>query len=189
MTNFPKKCIKCKKTDVPLKEFVYARSIMSQRLKTAYVKVPVCDTCKKELIKYEKRLKYFKYKYCLLCIFCISTFLPSAWTSYNPRITPTIIFGTIILSIISGILTATLFILHIIFNRKNQDNINNYIEINMDGSIVIKDPEYRKEFEELAKSELSKEDELYNCPSCNTLVMIDMEFCHVCGMDLTKIRD
>jgi len=71
---------------------------------------------------------------------------------------------------------------------KNPDDINSYIEIKMDGSILIKDPEYRKEFEEFSKSELSKEDELYNCPSCNTLVMIDMEFCHVCGMDLTKIR-
>jgi len=188
MTNFPKKCIKCKKADVSLKEFIYARSIMSRRFNTAYIKVPVCDTCKKELIKYEKRLKYFKYKYCLLCIFCISTFLPNAWTSYNPRISPTIIISTIIVSIISGSLTIILFISHKIFKMKNPDDINSYIEIKMDGSILIKDPEYRKEFEEFSKSELSKEDELYNCPSCNTLVMIDMEFCHVCGMDLTKIR-
>lgn len=185
MTEFPNKCIKCKKVDIPLKKFVFARSIMSPRFKTVYINVPVCPNCKKELMKYERLLKFLKLKYCFFCVFCSSTFLSVAWSMFNPRISLIIISYAIIISGISGLLTAILLVSHLILNYKNPDRISNYIEIKMDGSIIIKDPEYRKEYEELASS---TEDELFNCPSCNTLLMKDMEFCHVCGLDLKKIR-
>lgn len=82
---------------------------------------------------------------------------------------------------ISGSLTLILFIAHLIFIIKKYDKISNYVEIKADGTVFIKDPEYRKEFEELKERELSKEDELFHCPNCNALLLIGMEYCHVCG--------
>lgn len=188
MIKFPKKCIKCKKEDLPLEEFAYARSILDRRFKVFYFKIPICENCKKDLMKYEKRVKYLKSKFFFFCIFCISTFPIYTWTIHIPRISPSLIIFTILTSIISGSLTVLLSVLHIIFYMKKYDRISNYIEINKDGSVLIKDPEYRKEFEELSLlKEEDKEDELYNCPNCNTLILKDMEFCHVCGKDLTKI--
>jgi len=181
MIKFPNKCIKCKKEDLPLEEFIYARSILARRFKTIYFKIPVCDNCKKELIRYEKIVKYLRLKSSFFCIFCISTFLLIVWSMYNPTISPIISIFTIIISVISGSLALILLITHLIFNMKDYDRISNYIEIKMDGTILIKDPEYRKEFEEFEEFAFSKEDELFNCPRCNTLLLIGMEYCHVCG--------
>ncbi|MFX1380622.1 MAG: hypothetical protein ACFFA4_16185 [Promethearchaeota archaeon] len=184
MIKFPDKCIRCKKEGPNLKEFVYAKSIMqaktltSRRFKTIYLKIPICEDCKKELMKYEKIMKYLKLKYTFFCLFCSSIFLLYIWSVYNPTVSPLITTFTIILAVFSGSLSLVLVIAHILFSRKNYDRISNYIEIEMDGSISIYDPEYRKEFEE---SEISEEDELFNCPRCGTLLLIGMEYCHICG--------
>jgi hypothetical protein len=188
MIKFPNKCIKCKKEDLPLNDFIYTRILFVRKFKSIYFKIPVCDKCKKELAKYERILRYLKLKNSFFCIFCISTFFIYTWTSYNQNVSPALIIFTIFISILSGSLTVLLLILHIIFYLKKYDRISNYVEVNTDGSIFIKDPEYRKEFEQLSLvNEDEKENELYNCPNCNTLVLIDMEFCHVCGEDLRKI--
>lgn len=62
MENFPRKCIKCKQADLPLKEFVYARSIGVESFKTVYIKVPVCEACEKDLLKYQKYMIYLNLK-------------------------------------------------------------------------------------------------------------------------------
>ncbi len=188
MIKFPNKCIKCKKEDLHLNEFIYTRIFFVRKIKPIYFKIPVCDNCKKELAKYERILRYLKFKNSFFCIFCISIFFIYIWTNFDSNISPTLIIFTIFISIVSGSLTLMLLILHLIFYLKKYDRISNYIEVNTDGSVLIKDPEYRKEFEELSLlNEDDKEDELYNCPNCNTLILIDMEFCPVCGKDLTKI--
>jgi len=188
MIKFPNKCIKCKREDLPLNDFIYTRILFVRKFKSIYFKIPVCDNCKKELAKSERILRYLKLKNSFFCIFCISTFFLYTWTIYDSKISPSLIIFTIFISIVSVSLTILLLILHIIFYMKKYDRISNYIEVNTDGSILIKDPEYRKEFEQLLYLEKDdKENELYNCPNCNTLVLVDMEFCHVCGQDLKKI--
>ena len=184
MTKYPNKCIKCKKEDTPLNDFIHARSFLAGRFKTVYYKIPICNDCKNDLLKYEKRLRILKSKNYLFCIFCISGLIIYQWILSNSRISPTLVIFTIVIAIISGVLLLLLSILHIIFYLKKYDRISNYIKIKKNGLILIEDPEYRIEFEELSLSELSKEDELYNCPNCKTLVLLDMEFCHVCGRDL-----
>jgi len=178
MVKFPNKCIKCKKEDTHLKEFIYARPIVSRRFKVVYLKIPICENCKKELMKYEKIMKILKLKFTFFCVFCSSIFLLFVWSAYNPTINPVIVIFTITLASISGSLAAILLISHIKFSTKKHDKISNYIDIKPDGTFLIYDPEYRKEFEELS---LPGEDELFKCPVCSTLLMKDMEYCHVCG--------
>ncbi|MFW9819385.1 MAG: hypothetical protein ACFFE5_07225 [Candidatus Thorarchaeota archaeon] len=181
MIKFPNKCIKCKKEDLKLEEFIYASSIMVRRFKTVYLKIPICDDCKKELMKYERIKKYLKLKYTFFCLFIISVFFLFVWRRDNSDIWPLIITFTSIVAVISGLLVLILLFAHLIFSRKNYDRITNYIEISIDGTIIIKDPEYRKAYEEFNEFAESKEDELFHCPRCNTLLMIGMEYCHVCG--------
>jgi hypothetical protein len=181
MIKFPNKCIKCKKEGLQLEEFIYASSVMLRRFKTVYLKIPICDECKKELMKYERIKKYLKLKYTFFCIFIISIFFLFVWSRYNPDIDPPITTFTFVVAIISGSLVLILLISHLLFSRKNYDRITNYIEIKIDGEILIKDPEYKKVFEEFEELADSKEDELFNCPRCNTLLLIGMEYCHVCG--------
>ncbi|MFX0038834.1 MAG: hypothetical protein ACFFAB_05815 [Candidatus Heimdallarchaeota archaeon] len=178
MINFPNKCIKCKKEEPNLNEFTYAKAVLSKRFRIAVIKIPICDNCKKELMKYEKIMKILKTKFTFFCVFCSSIFLLFVWNVYNPTINLGIYIFTLILSAISGSMSLILLIGHILVSMKNYDRISNYIDITPNGKFLIRDPEYRKEFEELSTS---KEDELFNCPSCNTLLMKDMEYCHVCG--------
>ncbi len=181
MIKFPNKCIKCKKEGLQLEEFIYASSILIRRFKTVYLKIPICDDCKKELMRYEKIKKYLNLKYTFFCIFIISIFFLYVWSLYNPDVSLTIIMFTIVVSVISGSIVLILLVSHIIFYMKKYDRITNYIEIKIDGTILIKDPEYRKTYEEFQEIENSKEDELFHCPKCNTLLLIGMEYCHVCG--------
>jgi hypothetical protein len=185
MTYFPNRCIKCKKTDLPLKEFIYARSIMAKYFKTVYIKIPVCENCEKDFIKYEKMLRYLRLKYCLLCIFSFSIFLTIAWSLYNPYYGERIVIYPFIISIITGSLTLILLLIHWNLYNKNTGRISKYIEFKMDGSFEIKDPEYRKEYEEFVAS---YEDEIFNCPKCNTQLLIDTDFCHVCGRDVRGLQ-
>ncbi len=181
MITFPNKCIKCKKEGLQLEEFIYASSIMARRFKTVYLKIPICDDCKEELMKYERIKKYLKLKNTFFCIFIISIFFLFVWDMYNPDVEPILIVFAMVVSIISGSIVLILLVSHIIFSMKKFDRITNYIEIKIDGTIVIKDPEYRKAYEEFEEFEDSKEDELFHCPRCNTLLLIGMEYCHVCG--------
>jgi hypothetical protein len=132
-------------------------------------------------MKYEIIKKYLKLKYTFFCIFIITIFFLFVWSNYNPDIEPIIIIFTTVVSIISSLLVIILLIAHLIFSRRSYDRITNYIEINIDGSIFIKDPEYRKAYEEFDEFADSKEDELFHCPRCDTLLLIGMEYCHVCG--------
>jgi hypothetical protein len=178
MIKFPNKCIKCKKEGPNLEKFVLAKPVVSSRFKVAYIKIPVCEACKKELMRYENIRRILKMKFTFFCVFCSSIFLLFVWSVYNPTINPAIVIFTIVLSIITGSVALILVIWHLLFSTKNKDNISNYIEIRPNGKFLIHDPEYREEFEKIP---LSEEDELFNCPSCNTLLMKDMEFCYVCG--------
>jgi hypothetical protein len=181
MIKFPNKCIRCKKEGLKLEEFIYARSIMGRRFKTIFLKIPVCDDCKKELLKYERIKKYLKQKYTFFCIFIISVFFLFVWNMYNSDIGPAIIIFTTIVAVLSGSLALILLVAHLIVYKKNYDKITNYIEIDINGSIIIKDPEYKKAYEEFDEFADAKEDELFHCPRCNTLLLIGMEYCHVCG--------
>jgi hypothetical protein len=181
MIKFPNKCIRCKREGIKLGEFIYASSLLMSKFKTVYLEVPVCDDCKKELLKYERIKKYLKRKYTFFCIFIISGFFLFAWNMNNRNIWPAIIIFTTVVTVLSGSLFLILLIAHLIFHLKNYDKITNYIEIDIDGSIIIKDPEYRKAYEEINEFADSKEDELFHCPRCNTLLLIGMEYCHVCG--------
>ncbi|MFW9828903.1 MAG: hypothetical protein ACFFEY_15040 [Candidatus Thorarchaeota archaeon] len=191
MSEFPQKCIKCKRTDLPLNKFVYARSVMSRYIKTRYIKIPVCDNCEKDFMKYEKILKYLRLKYCLMCIFTITLFLTLAWIISAPYLNGMIILTVFVISIISGVLTLILLVIHLNLYYKNTGRINKYIEIKMDGSILIKDPEYRKEYEEFLafRAESSKEESQENtfyCPKCHRPQKRGTLFCKNCGKDLRE---
>jgi hypothetical protein len=189
MSEFPNRCIKCKRADLPLKKFGYARSVMARYIKTRYIEIPVCENCESDFVKYEKILKYLRLKYCLICIFVITTFLTVSWSFSAPYANPVIIDTMLVFSIISGVLTLILFLIHLNLYNNNSGRINKYIEIKMDGSILIKDPEYRKEYEEfLAVRAESTKDKSYEkmiyCPNCNKPQTRGRFYCKNCGKSL-----
>jgi hypothetical protein len=193
MSEFPLKCIKCKRTDVPLKDFVYVRSILSRSMKTHYIRIPVCENCEKDFMRYEKRLKYLRLKNCLICVFAFTIFLSVAWSISNPNLNPIIILSVFIISIISGLLSIILIIIHLNFYNKNPGRINKYIEIKMDGSVFVKDPEYRKEYEEFLafrkkSSKYNSQEKMFYCPKCKKPQIKGTFFCKNCGKDLRDLN-
>jgi hypothetical protein len=191
MSEFPKKCIKCKREDLPLKDFVYARSIMSRSIKTSYIRIPVCEDCEKDFNRYEKLLNYLKIKYCVFCIFTITTFISIAWSISTPFIDQILITSMTIIAIVSGIILTIFLVIHLNLYKRNPGRINNYIEIKMDGSILVKDPEYKKEYEELQAAIVEDnkgklQNETFYCPRCRKPQKRGTFYCRNCGKDLKE---
>lgn len=188
--DFPKKCLKCKKTDISFEKFQIAIAnakykkwgIFSRSTEILYnsysVKFPVCRNCKKKFERFRTTVSIFYF----ISILNIITFFITLFLIYYPNINIRFPFNvspfmiSIILAVILGIIV-----------RTHPHRIHNYIEITKNGKILIKDPEYKKEFDEYKKMKLVEEELGINqisCPKCNSLIKKDADFCNFCGKDL-----
>jgi hypothetical protein len=82
---------------------------------------------------------------------------------------------------------SALFIGVLVIVSKSPNKIQNYIIITKDGTVVLKDKLYEKEFNEyqiLRKIEDELDINKFPCPKCGTLLRNDNEFCNKCGIDL-----
>jgi ribosomal protein S27AE len=189
--DFPKKCIKCKRSDVPLEKFQFgyrktlSHSISSSRRgfheeKTYSIRVPVCKKCKKQL-KAFFILRYLFRVFILLSLFTL--FISVLFTIVPPHVK----FPINILPFISTFIpTVILGIIVGMYPHK----IRNYIELTESGPI-IKDPHYKKEVEDYKRVRVVEDKLDINkiaCPNCGALMREDADFCLSCGKDLRNIK-
>jgi hypothetical protein len=186
--DFPKKCLKCKRSDVPLERFQagYVRSKYIQggpasrvqviEYNSYSVKFPVCRSYKIQFNRYLMAEKFF---YTMICLNIPTFFITIIFTFVHPPIN----FPFNILPFtISFILTVILAILVRIYPHK----IQNYIEATENG-VILKDPIYEKEFYDYKMSRMVEDKLDINkipCPKCGSLIRKDVDFCLSCGKDL-----
>jgi len=186
--NFPKKCLKCHKTDVPFEKFQIAYvkenflkgNFFSRRKTILYqsysVKFPVCRSCKRKFRLYQT----LKFIVGVLSLFYIIIIPITVILFFNPSLD----FLLKILPI--SILTVLVSVFSIIVN-KHPSRIHNYIEITKNGKVLIKEPLYEKEFNDyqiIKNIEDSFDINKFSCPKCGTLLRNDIDFCTQCGIDL-----
>ena len=191
--DFPKKCLKCKKANVPLEKFQIAYvkkkynkwGIFSRLQEILYnsnvIKFPVCKKCKNKFERYRTVVSLFY----VISLLNIPTLFISLFLVFNPNITITFPFN-----ILPFIISLTLAIIFGIIGSIDPNRISNYIEVMKDGSVVIKDPNYNKEMDDYRKVKLVEDelgiDQIY-CPNCKSLISRDVDFCNFCGKDLRSI--
>ncbi|MHA1241985.1 MAG: hypothetical protein ACTSQU_14560 [Promethearchaeota archaeon] len=182
---FPQKCIKCKASHLQLIDFQYVKI---EKKKERMVTIPVCEFCKKDIIGYKKYENYYdehKNRCIFSCIpiiiagFFLSIFLPFFMFLQNTFFIYIAIFFLVsILSIfISGIKIIMKFI--------HPHRINKFMKLDKNGRLIIKDPEYRAEFEKLNESKTEIQLDLnIICPSCGAKYSKFIDFCNSCGKDM-----
>lgn len=186
--DFPKKCLKCKRSDLPLEKFKigYVKVLRTQgrsfsgfhksEYKSYSVKFPVCRKCK---IQFSRHLFAKKMFYIMILVDLFPLLLTLLFTFVSPPIK----FPFNILPFtISFIITIIFAALIRIFPHK----VKNYIEATENG-VVIKDPDYEKEFQTFIMSRMVEDEFDINkipCPKCGSLMMKDADFCLSCGKDL-----
>jgi hypothetical protein len=186
--DFPKKCIKCKRSDVPLEKFQfgyrklqsysYTRWIHSKTYSGYSIRVPVCKKCKKQFKAHMILRLLFK----IGGLITVFTFLITVLLIIVP---PHVKFPFNILPFISTFIpTVILGIIDGVYPHK----IQHYIELTESGPIII-DPDYNKEIGDY-KRVRAVEDRLdinkITCPNCGALMREDADFCLSCGKDLRQ---
>ncbi|MFX1234141.1 MAG: zinc-ribbon domain-containing protein [Promethearchaeota archaeon] len=188
--DFPKKCLKCRRSDVPLEKFqigyvkgklidggIFSRTTTSI-ISSYSTKFPVCRTCKRKFSTFLRLKQLFTVTFLLnfftLLLFILFTFVPSI---------PHIKFPFNILPLATTLTVAFIFGILI---KINPNNIQDYIVATENG-IIIKDRDYEREVDEYKNSKLV--DNIFNvnkkyCTNCGYLISSDADFCLSCGKDL-----
>lgn len=188
--DFPKKCLKCKRSDLHLEKFqvgyrkmlTYSisstrRSFREETTSSGYsIRIPVCKRCKKQFKAHMILSVLFR-------LFILINFLTLILTIIFTLVPPSLKFPLNILPfIITFIPTIILGAVIGIYPHK----IRNYIELTESGPI-IKDPDYKKEVDDY-RTLRAVEDKLdinkIPCSNCGSLVRQDADFCLSCGKDL-----
>jgi len=186
--DFPKKCLKCKRSDVPLEKFQFGYLKMlsfsfSSRTETKTysgysIRVPVCKTCKNQF-------KAFMILRVLFKIVRLLTLFALLLTLLFTFVPPPIKFP---FNILPFTITFIPIVILAIIVRIYPHKIQNYIKLTESGAI-IKDPIYKKEFDDYRTSRYI-EDALdinkISCPYCDSLIRKDSDFCLSCGKDLRQ---
>ena len=169
--NFPKKCIKCKRSDIELHKFTYGRTkrkLSSKSSITRYISFPVCSSCRQAFEKSYKVENVFEsMKYVSLI-----SFLIAIYTGIELLRGSTFWLISLIL-----IITTSLTIISIALYVKikvDPNRIRNYINLKKTGEVSIIDKKFQQEVVEHIVSE--KEEEALKrikgigmiiCPKCD----------------------
>jgi len=190
--DFPNRCVKCNRADVPLIKFrtafsflessstssIFSRSFRRREEWSTYsIAFPVCRKCKNKFRRYQvfrliKNLLYF-----------INIFTPIITINlvfFNPKVGFPFNISPLIFSV--G-LTVTLVLIY----KYHPHRIRNYIEIDKGGRVLIKNPSYEEEiYKHKMVKDLENKYEINKvpCPKCGSLIRKDVDFCNSCGKDL-----
>jgi len=191
--DFPKKCIKCKRTDVELHKFTYAktktkRKHSSKSYSTMYTSFPVCSSCKQEFEKSYKVENVFEnIKYISLISFLISIYLVIELLRGSSS---GLIRGLLIITASITIIGIGLYVK----TKLDPNRIRNYINLKKTGEVSITDKEFQQEVIEHIVSE--KEEEalkknigvgMITCPKCGSQQLKSIDFCNACGKELRNL--
>ncbi|UCC19313.1 MAG: zinc ribbon domain-containing protein [Promethearchaeota archaeon] len=189
--DFPKICVKCKRSDLELYKFSYGRTkkkIGSSSYTTKFISFPVCSNCKQEFeksYKIENLFDYFKYASIISTIILIYTVFEAFrgstfWLIY------------VLMVITASILIIGIFLFFRI--RLDPNRVRNYIDLKKSGEISIKDDKLKQDIEEHLISEIEKEalrkitgEGMIYCPKCGTEQPKGIDFCNKCGKELRNI--
>jgi len=200
---FPKKCIKCKRTDVDLEAFPIFKikdSLLdfffgySTNYRFVSVKIPVCKSCKEQFIKYHKikdLASIFKVLFGLFLFLTVGFFVILIILGVF-----TFVFIIFVLITIGFLF---LFVIFYIIKSNHPDKFSNYFDLKIRGNeatLVINDPDYRQDIIEYTTSkiveDLSKKvlniDIIY-CPKCGSKQNKEVDFCLACGKELRRIHE
>lgn len=197
--NFPKKCIKCKRTDVQLHEFsvsvsenLYRR--YGSKYRTRTFSIPVCENCKSQFTRYVWFNGFRKFiNICtgvVLALLIFEIFFGLVFFDYYARsFLPPFLYC----SIVFIILTIILYIIELNHPHK----IKNYVNLRMIGTVydAIKDPEYKHEVLNFLKTKIIKQAykkefgiNVIYCPWCGSKQDENALFCLDCGKDLRVLQ-
>jgi len=199
---FPKRCIKCKRSDVELVAFSITKT-KSSRLdyitsswssRTAQARIPVCKSCKIQFINYrrfKKVVNLFKNLFIGFLILTIIFFFIQGWDEILNSIFTIFIFLSVGFFVI--------FVFLYVNDLNHPNRISNYVslEIGRSGTkLIFKDPEYLQNMVDHAASTFIEEEvrkelgiDIIYCPKCGSKQMRDVDFCLQCGKELRRIKN
>ena len=182
---FPKKCIKCEKSDGELHKFTYA---ILKGGRTLSISFPVCSICKPKFdrtYKIETAFRSIRRYFIISGIVAIFIIV--------------LIISGITFILFDSILTVTigLSIIGLIFYlilAVNPYRIKNFIVLKKSGEFRIKNTAYQQEFvEQVIKEEVEKAEKVRTgvgmifCPKCGSKQIKGIDFCNNCGKELRNL--
>ncbi|MFX0005930.1 MAG: hypothetical protein ACFFA7_12425 [Promethearchaeota archaeon] len=183
--DFPKKCIKCKKSDVELHKFTYASSIGNRTISFSF---PVCSLCKPKFERSNKIENAFKtMRYITIISGIITIFMIIALISgFSSAGNNIILFIAAIITIIGLGLYITLMV--------DVYRIKHFFILKKSGEIIFKNKEYQQEIiDHVVEEELEKAEKLKTgigtiyCPKCGSQQIRGIDFCNNCGKELRDL--
>ena len=192
----PKICIKCKRKDTDIKEFNYVITkksfasffSRSKSFSNIELKLPVCDSCSRDLKKFNKYHNYYEgtkyYIYCSLLIAVFFGYAMITYSSFEVWVFPVIFSGYVLISFILGII--------IIIRFTSSDRIEKLIKLVGKNQVEIKDQEFLTEVKTKLNSKIVEsfetEDKEIFCPKCGAKESSKADFCNSCGKDLRVLK-
>jgi len=189
--DFPKKCIKCKRSDLELHKFTYGRTkrkVSSKSSITRYVSFPVCSSCRQEFEKsYRVENVFNNMKYVSIISLFIAIYM----------VIELLRGSTFWLISLILIITTCLTIIGIALYVKikvDPNRIAKYINLKKTGEVSITDKELQQEIVDHIVSE--KEEEalkrttgigMITCPKCGSQQLKGIDFCNNCGKELRNL--
>ncbi|MFX1239350.1 MAG: hypothetical protein ACFFAS_01840 [Promethearchaeota archaeon] len=205
LNNMPAICVRCK-TNANIDVFEYRRtrfrrlfSRHKRHTQSVRVNIPVCKYCKLEFSKYKKyESAYDAIGRYLLLIFLASLviFLSQyLYITFKPKDPPDPydhLLKTeevlIIISLIAGLISLTIFIVLLIVIKKHPNRISKYIKLSFPGNVsVIDEILIDKIDDKLSKDieNLQAGIDVITCPKCGKKYNKKyVDFCDICGKNL-----
>jgi len=188
---FPKICIKCKRTDLELHKFTYARTkkkVGSKIYNTNYISFPVCSQCKQDFEKSNKIENVFEsFKYVSIVSFLIAIYM------IIELIRGSTFWLISLILIITMSLTITGIALFVKL-KTDPNKIGNYINLKKSGEISITDHELQQKIVEHVVTIKEEEDfrrkkgtGIIFCPKCGSEHIKGTDFCDKCGKELRNL--
>ena len=185
--DFPKICIKCKRSDIELFKFTHSATNIKGKHKysTVNIRFPVCSSCKQEFERWKKIVDAFQsMKHTSFISLFVAIFLGyEIFHGILSGLFVVLFFITLILTIIGIVL--------FIITKIHPNKISNYINLKKTGEVNIKDKELQKEIAEYAVSkkgmQILKEVmgvSMIICPKCGSHQQNGIDFCSMCGKEL-----
>lgn len=202
----PKICIKCKKgkdSGVEIQKYEYARTKTRGTFRsyksstTVSISFPVCPTCASEFKKYQSYETIFDItgKYLIIIsIFLWATkiieiilyLLNISYSLFRTNYYNIYNWITWILAIIIPIIY---FIMYKIV-KGHPNRISQYIDMNLNGEVTIKDTELKEEIIKKKEKEIldfQKNINVIFCPNCGEKYPSGTDFCLSCGKDMRQL--
>ncbi len=188
---FPNKCLKCKKVSEKTEKVYFSKTRgIGNNKNSVSMGFPVCEECLLGFNKYLKLKKIGNFSLKLIYFIPFLFIMYLVGTHFFPLITN-------LFPIVACILFLCSFPF-IIISYINPFRITKFVKLKMDGTYIIKDPEYRNEMIQLYQKSIITEahNEIYEpegintvfCPKCGKKYNKNTDFCLVCGKDLRLLK-